>query len=85
MNRKDWIHKSPLITGEDKEGQEGLIALLSLRSSLSPIIQAQDEMYNWFGYFMDRKWGALVNAVNENGKGVVKGEPLEKLPAPAVK
>ena len=37
------LSKSPLITGEDKEGQEGLIALMGLRSSLSPAVQAMDE------------------------------------------
>lgn len=37
------ISKSPLLTGEDPEGAAGLQALMSLRTSLSPTLQAVDE------------------------------------------
>lgn len=37
------LSKSPLLTGEDLEGTEGLKALMGLRSSLSPMNQAMDE------------------------------------------
>lgn len=37
------ICKSPLLTGEDTEGAEGLKALMGLRSSLSPMTQAAEE------------------------------------------
>lgn len=37
------ICKSPLLTGEDAEGAEGLKALMGLRSSLSPMTQAAEE------------------------------------------
>ena len=37
------ISKSPLLTGEDPEGAAGLQALMSLRTSLSPTLQAVEE------------------------------------------
>ena len=34
--------KSPLLTGEDPQGAEGLQTLLTLRSSLSPLMGGKD-------------------------------------------
>ena len=39
------ISKSPLLTGEDPEGAAGLQALMSLRTSLSPMLHAADEAW----------------------------------------
>lgn len=36
------ISKSPLLTGEDPQGAEGLQTLLTLRSSLSPLMGGKD-------------------------------------------
>lgn len=78
------ICKSPLLTGEDAEGAEGLKALMGLRSSLSPMTQAAEEAQVFRVRLITSKWGALLSAANDNANDV-KLDPLEKLPGPAMK
>lgn len=73
------ISKSPLLTGEDPEGAAGLQALMSLRTSLSPMLQAADEAWGRGAGVRRRKWDALLTAATDGKKG-----ELESLPTAAM-
>ena len=77
--------KSPLLTGEDPQGAEGLQTLLTLRSSLSPLIGSKD-MWERRRCGTRRRWDALVTAAADDLK--IERERispnLEALPAPSL-